>query len=135
MNTIPLRYTHMLTLMVPAISIGGTFAFGKIFESHTQEVPQTVAQVQEVIVTDPAKLETIAQGREIFEHRCARCHGDDARGHGDEDNGPNLHGLRISNARIATVIRRGIKGEMPSFERKHSAPEIASVVVYLRTLR
>src|SRR6266478_3808029 len=49
------------------------------------------------------------QGYKLFEHNCAPCHGEDARG----DEGPNLHGLVKSDARITTIIKGGIKGEMP----------------------
>jgi Cytochrome c, mono- and diheme variants len=45
---------------------------------------------------------------------CAHCHGDDARG----DEGPDLHNLHRSDARIHEVITAGIKGEMPSFGKK-----------------
>ena len=49
--------------------------------------------------------------------------------------GPDLHNLAISNARIAAQIRNGVKGEMPSFEKKYDAQQIAALVSYLRTLR
>src|SRR3974390_3612156 len=37
------------------------------------------------------------QGHDLFERNCAHCHGDDARG----DEGPTLHNLAMSDARIA----------------------------------
>jgi len=55
-----------------------------------------------------------AQGRHLFLMNCAHCHGDDARG----DEGPDLHNLHRSDARIHDVITVGIKGEMPSFGKK-----------------
>ena len=55
-----------------------------------------------------------AQGRHLFLMNCAHCHGDDARG----DEGPDLHNLHRSDARIQDVITEGIKGEMPSFGKK-----------------
>jgi mono/diheme cytochrome c family protein len=61
---------------------------------------------------------------------CVECHGDDA--HGDE--GPDLHHLAISNARIATTIGKGVKGEMPTFAKKYDTKQIAAIVSYLRTL-
>ena len=75
------------------------------------------------------------QGRRIFIQSCAHCHGDDARGSGEDADGPDLFGLRIGNARIAAVIHGGIPDEMPSFAKKHGAADIADLTAYLRTLR
>src|SRR6516165_4570983 len=47
------------------------------------------------------------QGHSLFERNCAHCHGDDARG----NEGPTLHNLAMSDARIAKRIKDGIKGE------------------------
>jgi mono/diheme cytochrome c family protein len=72
-----------------------------------------------------------AQGRHLFLMNCAHCHGGDA--HGDE--GPDLHNLHRSDARIHEVITAGIKGEMPSFGKKLGEPEVRELTAYLRTLR
>jgi mono/diheme cytochrome c family protein len=74
-------------------------------------------------------------GRRLFGQSCAHCHGDDARGNGEDGDGPDLFGLRIGNARIAAVIRTGIPDEMPSFAKKHGPADIADLTAYLRTLR
>ena len=73
----------------------------------------------------------LAQGAGFFAQSCGDCHGDD--GHGDE--GPGLHNLAISDARIASQIKNGTKGEMPSFAKKYHDPEISALVAYVRTLR
>ena len=78
-----------------------------------------------------ASPELAGQGHDFFEMSCSQCHGDDA--HGDE--GPDLHNLAISNARIAATIKKGIKGEMPTFEKKYDDRQVAALVSYLRTLR
>jgi mono/diheme cytochrome c family protein len=75
------------------------------------------------------------RGRRLFVQSCAHCHGDDARGTGEDGDGPDLAGLRIGNARIAAVIRSGIPGEMPSFARKHPEADIADLTAYLRSVR
>ncbi len=75
--------------------------------------------------------EVVRQGGQFFATSCTECHGDDA--HGDE--GPDLHNLTISNARISATIHKGVKGEMPSFARKYDDKEIGAIVSYLRTLR
>lgn len=70
------------------------------------------------------------RGHILFEKNCAHCHGDDARG----DEGPNLHGLVKSDGRIATIIKGGIKGEMPAFRKKFNDDDVQALVSYLRTL-
>jgi len=80
------------------------------------------------IAISPALVE---QGREFYGMSCSHCHADDATG----DEGPNLHNLSISNARIAATIQKGIKGEMPSFSKKYDDNQISALVAYLRTLR
>ena len=70
------------------------------------------------------------EGRHLFLMNCAHCHGDDARG----DEGPDLHKLHRSDARIREVITAGIKGEMPSFGKKLGEPEVRELTAYLRTL-
>ncbi len=72
-----------------------------------------------------------AQGRRLFEHNCAHCHGDDARG----DEGPDLHGLRKSDERLQKLIQNGIKGQMPAFGKKFSAADVDALIAYLRALK
>lgn len=71
-----------------------------------------------------------ARGRRLFLASCAHCHGADARG----DDGPDLHDLEVSDHRIAVVITRGIKGEMPSFTKKHGEADVTALIAYLRSL-
>ncbi|MGA3172430.1 MAG: c-type cytochrome [Chthoniobacteraceae bacterium] len=78
-----------------------------------------------------ASPQLLAQGAGFFAQSCADCHGDDA--HGDE--GPDLHNLAISNARIAAQIKNGTKDQMPSFSRKYNEAQVAALVAYVRSLR
>jgi len=96
--------------------------------SNPSQTAVSSKNVSSEIVTTP---ELVAQGHEIFEMSCSQCHGDDA--HGDE--GPDLHNLSISNARIAATIKKGIKGEMPTFAKKYDDRQIAALVIYLQSLR
>ncbi len=84
---------------------------------------------------EPSPLPSAEHGRHLFTQSCAHCHGDDARGEGEDGDGPDLYRLRIGNARIAAVIRTGIPDEMPSFARKHGTNDIADLTAYLRTLQ
>jgi mono/diheme cytochrome c family protein len=74
---------------------------------------------------------SVSAGRTLFLNNCAHCHGHDA--HGDE--GPDLHGLKKSDAWIAGRIRNGVKGEMTAFGEKFSPSDVASLIAFLRTLR
>jgi mono/diheme cytochrome c family protein len=121
-----------LAVLAAAISLGGSllvaipikhFALGGMGREHTDAaLPAIVAS------SDPA---LIAQGRSNFVMSCAECHNDDATG----DEGPNLHNLAISNARIATTIKHGVKGEMPSFAKKYDDAQVATLLAYLRSLK
>jgi mono/diheme cytochrome c family protein len=73
----------------------------------------------------------VAQGHHLFLMNCAHCHGDDARG----DEGPDLHGLRKTNARLSALINNGIKGEMPRFNQKLSEPEVQALIAFLDSLK
>lgn len=71
------------------------------------------------------------RGYSLFDHNCASCHGDNARG----DEGPSLYNLVKSDARLTTIIKGGIKGEMPSFARKFTDSDVQALIAYLRTLK
>ena len=76
--------------------------------------------------------EMVAQGHEYYDMSCSHCHGDDASG---DDDGPDLHNLPISNARMTVAIKKGIKGQMPNFAKKYDDAQIKALVSYLRTLQ
>ena len=107
------------------ISLGGA---GLMSLAITTNSGSTVASSPSLTVTP----ELINQGHQYFEVSCSHCHGDDARG---DDDGPDLHDLRISNAHIAMTIKKGIKGQMPTFAKKYDDRQIAVIVRYLRSLR
>jgi mono/diheme cytochrome c family protein len=95
--------------------------------AHSHELPPYVAPA-EIARLPPGVL--LARGRKLYFGNCAHCHGEDA--HGDE--GPDLHDLWVSDRRIATVVKRGIKGEMPTFAKKLKDPDIAALIAYVRSL-
>jgi hypothetical protein len=73
----------------------------------------------------PAVGDESLPGYRLFDH------GDDALG----DEGPDLHDLRKSDARIEKIIKNGIKGEMPSFGKKFSDADVQALIAWLRTLK
>ena len=70
------------------------------------------------------------QGYQLFMHNCAHCHGTNARG----DEGPDLHGLVKSDAKIASLVKDGKKGEMPAFGKKLGDGDLKALIAFLRTL-
>jgi len=119
----PLR-SVLLPIAISTLSVG--FALGVAFAASPLP-PKPVETMPE----SPSQI----SGRNLFVQSCAHCHGDDARGNGEDSDGPDLHCLRISDARIATVITKGIHGEMPSFARKFSTDDTKALVDYLRSLK
>jgi len=111
--------------IVAVSSLVSALAVGRLSETGSETTSFTA----------PPRAASSEQGRHLFAQSCAHCHGNDARGNGEDGDGPDLLGLRIGNVRIAAVIRKGIPGEMPSFAKKHSTPEIADLTAYLRSLR
>jgi mono/diheme cytochrome c family protein len=73
----------------------------------------------------------VAQGQHLFLMNCAHCHGDDARG----DEGPDLHGLAKTDARLSALINNGIKGEMPRFNQKLSGSDVQALIAFLNSLK
>jgi len=80
----------------------------------------------------PAVGDESLPGYRLFDYNCAHCHGDDARG---TDEAPNLVTRRVSNARIAFVIKNGIKGEMPRFNQKLHDEDVETLVHFLGSLK
>jgi mono/diheme cytochrome c family protein len=58
-------------------------------------------------------------------------HGTDARG----DEGPDLHGVAKSDARISSIIKNGVKGEMPKFGAKLSDTDVQALVAFVRSMQ
>jgi mono/diheme cytochrome c family protein len=121
----------LAAILVSATALIGMFGVASVIR-HGQpgiSIP-TFATSAQAAVKPPAVTGDAAQGRHLFLMNCAHCHGDDA--HGDE--GPDLHSLNRSDARIHEVITVGIKGEMPSFGKKLGDPDVQHLIAYLRTL-
>ena len=118
-----------LALLVASLSLGGALLAAvpiKKFASSTPSQAEESSPSPE-LVSSP---ELVEQGHQFYIMSCLECHGDDA--HGDES--PDLHNLTISNARIATTIKKGVKGEMPSFTKKYDDAQVSALLAYLRSL-
>jgi mono/diheme cytochrome c family protein len=120
-----------LSAAVSLLAFGGAALLGQELQSRARAVSHELPPWTGLPVPPGATPATLqAAGRKLYLNSCAHCHGADARG----DEGPDLHALEVSDRRIATVVRKGIPHEMPSFAKKHSPEEVAALIAYLRTL-
>src|SRR5437773_6111742 len=116
----------ILGIVAGLAAIGIAFAAAEMF----QPKPAAASGATEALVIPPAGTPT-NQGYKLFMLNCAHCHGPDARG----DEGPDLHGLIKSDARIASTIKNGIKGEMPKFGAKFTDTDVQALIAFLLSLK
>ena len=109
---------------IAASMLGGTLAFAEYMQKKS-------AAQSSLSSTNSPQSPLVAQGQHLFLMNCAHCHGDDARG----DEGPDLHGLRKTDARLSALINNGIKGEMPRFNQKLSASDVQALIAFLNSLK
>jgi mono/diheme cytochrome c family protein len=107
-------------------AIGMAFAAGEII--RPKQAAKSTATAGSVI---PPAGTPAYQGYTLFTRNCAHCHGSDARG----DEGPDLHGVTKPNARIASLIKNGIKGEMPKFGEKLTDTDVQALIAFVRSLK
>jgi len=117
--------------LAAGIALSSAFATARVLRDearrHSHQQPTEESWFEAPTPTSPA---LVARGRSLFLDSCAHCHGADARG----DEGPDLHDVQVSDRYIANIITRGIKGEMPTFAKKHGAADIAALTAYVRSL-
>src|SRR5438477_12964534 len=116
----------ILGIVAGLAAIGIAFAAAEMF----QPKPAAASGATEALVIPPAGTPA-NQGYKLFMLNCAHCHGADARG----DEGPDLHGVTKSDARIASLIKNGIKGEMPKFGGKLNDADVQALIVFVRSLK
>ncbi len=124
-------FSFLLSVAIGALTLGAADVVAvsiqrrAAVQSHEAAPYQAPAEIAAL-----PRDQLLAEGHRLYMKSCAHCHGTDATG----DEGPDLHEVSVSDRRIATVIRKGIKGEMPSFAKKHNTAEIAEIVAYVRSL-
>ena len=122
----------LLGITVSLGLLGVTFGLSPLFQPKMATVAHAEEQANAVSVSSTRVLEGDAKrGHSLFDRSCTPCHADDARG----DEGPSLYNLTKSDARITTIIKGGVKGEMPSFAKKFSDADVQALIAYLRTLK
>ena len=107
-----------------ALMLGAGYWGGEMVLHPAAENPATTS------ISSRNESTEVMRGEEIFLMNCARCHGEDARG---TDEAPDLTKLNKSEARIASVVRNGIKGEMPRFGQKLTAADVTMLIRFIRS--
>jgi len=117
--------------LAAAAALGGAAVFAGVLRAHAARTSHQRPSTEPwwACPSSPSPA-LVARGRTLFLNSCAHCHGIDALG----DEGPDLHNLQVSDRYIARTITQGIKGEMPSFAKKHSAADISALIAYVRSL-
>jgi|ERR1043166_7168171 mono/diheme cytochrome c family protein len=112
--------------------LGGTFSLAQVLRStnavdskHSSPTNGGPSQAAALLSKDAER------GYTLFEQNCAHCHGEDARG----DEGPDLHGVTKSDVRITSIIKNGIKGEMPKFGTKLTDADVRALIAFVRSLK
>jgi mono/diheme cytochrome c family protein len=116
----------ILAVMSSFAALGIAFAAGEMIRPATAAAS---GNVQTLAVPPAGTMEN--EGYHLFMQDCAHCHGTDARG----DEGPDLHGVFKSDARIAAMIKNGVKGEMPKFGAKLNDADVQALIAFVRSLR
>src|SRR6266849_6477138 len=104
----------LLGLAAGLAVLGGTFCLSPLLQLATAAAAKEQSTNIASAATSPTLEGEARRGHSLFDHNCAHCHGDDARG----DEGPSLYDLKKTDARITRIIKGGIKGEMPKFDTK-----------------
>ena len=124
---IPVAITAaVLGVSVAAGTLGATFGFALLMQRYHPQQAEAIKPP-----SGPPAAALVEQGRHLFLQNCAHCHGDDATG----DEGPDLHGVTKSDARIAAIILKGIKGEMPKFGAKLKDDDVRALTAFIRSLK
>ncbi|HUD46457.1 MAG TPA: cytochrome c [Candidatus Baltobacteraceae bacterium] len=103
-------------------------AAGEVFRPAPSPSPSSAGSNS---LTNPRAGTLEQKGYALFMLNCAHCHGADARG----DEGPDLHDVTKSDARIASLIENGKKGEMPRFATKLTNADVKALVAFIRSLK
>jgi len=112
-------------LLISGTVVGSFLGTARILQSNPSR-PSGESAAQSSAIKDPK----VAAGAKLFALNCAHCHGIDATG----DEGPDLHKVTKTDERIKSQILNGTKGEMPAFGKKLTQDDVATLVVFIRSL-
>jgi mono/diheme cytochrome c family protein len=119
-------------------SLIGMVALALAHETTGWKAPQEAKKIKNPM---KATKESVQKGQEIYEKKCALCHGTKGDGKGPAGAGLNpkptnfkeSHGEKMTDGEPLWKITRG-RGPMPSFEKELTAEERWHVVNYINAL-
>ena len=121
------------------IGLGLMFVVGFVFahEKTGWIAPESAKKMKNPVKATKASIQ---KGKEIYEKKCALCHGDKGDGKGPAAAGLNpkptnfqdSHGEKMTDGEHFWKITKG-KGPMPSYEKDLNAKERWHVINYVNT--
>lgn len=123
-------------LIAMVVVLGGAFGLSAIIVSHTHQAPfqsmssSMAADKQKMSSSMTASVQLVATGATLFTQACSSCHG--AKGQGLI--GPSLYNSDLTDDKIASIIKNGVKGRMPGFPQ-YKEPQVQALTAYIRSLK
>jgi len=123
-------------LIAMVVVLGGAFGLSAIIVSHTHQTPfqsmssSMTADKQKMSSSMTASVQLVATGATLFTQACSSCHG--AKGQGLI--GPSLYNSDLTDDKIASIIKNGVKGRMPGFPQ-YKEPQVQALTAYIRSLK
>lgn len=123
-------------LIAMVVVLGGAFGLSAIIVSHTHQAPfqsmssSMAADKQKMSSSMTASVQLVATGATLFTQACSSCHG--AKGQGLI--GPSLYNSDLTDDKIASIIKNGVKGRMPAFGQYKDA-QVQALTAYIRSLK
>jgi len=125
----------LLAVIAGLAVVGAAFGVSALVRKAMPQAaqPTPAAQSLPTVVggmSENFTAQMITTGSQLYGKSCASCHGPTGSG----AVGPNLHHLRLPDARITAIIKNG-KGAMPGFGDQYKAGQINDIVGFVRTLK
>ena len=145
-------------LIAMVVVLGGAFGLSAIIVSYTHQTPfqsmsssmtadkqkmsssmaadkqkmssSMTADKQKMLSSMTASVQLVATGATLFTQACSSCHG--AKGQGLI--GPSLYNSDLTDDKIASIIKNGVKGRMPGFPQ-YKEPQVQALTAYIRSLK
>ena len=123
-------------LIAMVVVLGGAFGLSAIIVSHTHQAPfqsmssSMAADKQKMSSSRTASVQLVATGATLFTQACSSCHG--AKGQGLI--GPSLYNSDLTDDKIASIIKNGVKGRMPAFGQ-YKDSQVQALTAYIRSLK
>lgn len=145
-----------LSLSVAAVVFAGALAASATVSGRSQNGSQTAAASGSNGWTIPdnaadeknpfaGNQQALAEGKQLFDKNCKRCHGASGRGDGPDGDPDHQEDMDLTQARRAARNPDGVvfykawngraKPKMPTFKDTLSKDEVWKIVTYVQTLR